>query len=54
MDWKSFNLGLWRGAHGRARNVPLARDIDETSYAAGFAHGKRHARLIRAGKKPPE
>lgn len=54
MDWKSFNLGLWRGAHGRARTVALSLDIDETSYAAGYAHGKKHARVIRAGHKPPE
>lgn len=48
----SFNLGLWRGAHGRVRNVPLAATIDRAAYAAGFDYGRANARAVRAGAHP--
>lgn len=49
MDMKSWTLGLWRGAHGRARDVALAPNICPRSYGDGFDQGRRNARAIRAG-----
>lgn len=35
----AWNLGLWRGEHGLARDVKLAPGIDYAAYVGGYAYG---------------
>ncbi|MGU3387256.1 hypothetical protein ACLBYG_22290 [Methylobacterium sp. D53M] len=47
----AWNLGLWRGERKRARVVPLAPEIDRTTYLAGYDYGRDRAAARAADRE---